>query len=76
MAPIKRSTLEFFAQLHLPLYEAYGLTECGAITTNTASHNRRGSVGRPVIEGSVFLADDGEIMVRQQHLQTTGVPRV
>jgi acyl transferase domain-containing protein/long-subunit acyl-CoA synthetase (AMP-forming)/acyl carrier protein len=72
MAPIKRATLDFFAELRLPLYEAYGLTECGAITTNTSSHNRRGSVGRPVIEGSVFLANDGEIMVRQQHLQTSG----
>lgn len=72
MAPIKRSTLEFFTQLRLPLYEAYGLTECGAITTNTPQHNRRGSVGRPVTEGSVFLAGDGEIMVRQEHLQTTG----
>jgi acyl transferase domain-containing protein/long-subunit acyl-CoA synthetase (AMP-forming) len=72
MAPIKRSTLDLFAHLRLPLYEAYGLTECGAITTNTPRHNRRGSVGRPVVEGSVFLADDGEIMVRQQHLQTTG----
>lgn len=71
MAPIKRSTLDFFAQLRLPLYEAYGLTECGAITTNTPTNNRRGSVGRPVVEGSVFLANDGEIMVRQEHLQTT-----
>ena len=72
MAPIKRSTLDFFARLRLPLYEAYGLTECGAITTNTPTHNRRGSVGRPVVAGSVFLADDGEIMVGQKHLQTTG----
>jgi len=72
MAPIKRSTLDFFAQIRVPLYEAYGLTECGAITTNTPSHNRRGSVGRPVVEGSVFLAGDGEIMVRQRHLQTSG----
>ncbi len=72
MAPIKRATLDFFARMRLPLYEAYGLTECGAITSNTPAHNRRGSVGRPVVEGSVFLANDGEIMVRQQHLQTTG----
>lgn len=72
MAPIKRSTLDLFAHMRLPLYEAYGLTECGAITTNTPARNRRGSVGRPVVEGSVFLADDGEIMVSQQHLQTTG----
>lgn len=72
MAPIKRATLDFFAELRLPLYEAYGLTECGAITSNTPKHNRRGSVGRPVVEGSVYLANDGEIMVRQQHLQTSG----
>ncbi len=72
MAPIKRSTLDFFATLRLPLYEAYGLTECGAITTNTPRDNRLGSVGRPVVEGSVFLALDGEVMVRQDHLQTTG----
>lgn len=72
MAPIKRSTLDFFARMRLPLYEAYGLTECGAITSNTPRHNRRGSVGRPIVEDSVFLANDGEIMVRQQHLQTTG----
>jgi long-subunit acyl-CoA synthetase (AMP-forming) len=72
MAPIKRSTLDFFARMRLPVYEAYGLTECGAITSNTPRHNRRGSVGRPLIEGSVVLADDGEILVRQQHLQTTG----
>ncbi|HEV7860471.1 MAG TPA: beta-ketoacyl synthase N-terminal-like domain-containing protein, partial [Pyrinomonadaceae bacterium] len=72
MAPIKRATLDFFAGMRLPLYEAYGLTECGAITTNTREHNRRGSVGRPVVEGSVYLAEDGEIMVRLDHLQTTG----
>ncbi|HYW73049.1 MAG TPA: beta-ketoacyl synthase N-terminal-like domain-containing protein, partial [Pyrinomonadaceae bacterium] len=72
MAPIKRATLDFFAQIRVPLFEAYGLTECGAIATNTPSHNRRGSVGRPVVEGSVFLAGDGEIMVRQANLQTSG----
>jgi acyl carrier protein len=72
MAPIKNTTLDFFRRLRLPLYEAYGLTECGAITTNTPRHHRRGSVGRPITEGSVLVAADGEIMVRQEHLQTTG----
>lgn len=72
MAPIKRATLDFFARLRLPLYEAYGLTECGAIATNTPAHNRRGSVGRPITDGSIHLAEDGEILVRQEHLQTTG----
>lgn len=72
MAPIKRSTLDFFARARLPVYEAYGLTECGAITSNTPEHNRRGSVGRPVVEGSVTLAADGEIIVHLEHLQTVG----
>jgi long-chain acyl-CoA synthetase len=72
MAPIKGSTLDFFARTRLPLCEAYGLTECGAITSNTPRHNRRGSVGRPIVDGSVFLVEDGEIMVRLEHLQTTG----
>jgi long-subunit acyl-CoA synthetase (AMP-forming) len=72
MAPIKRATLDFFALMRLPVYEAYGLTECGAITSNTPAHNRRGSVGRPLVEGSVTLADDGEIIVRHEHLQTVG----
>jgi long-subunit acyl-CoA synthetase (AMP-forming) len=72
MAPIKSSTLDFFARARVPVYEAYGLTECGAITSNTPAHHRRGSVGRPLVAGGVYLADDGEIFVRQQHLQTTG----
>lgn len=72
MAPIKRSTLEFFARARVPLFEAYGLTECGAITSNSPGNNKIGSVGKPVTEGGVFLADDGEIIVRQEHVQTTG----
>lgn len=72
MAPIKRTTLDFFARMRLPVYEAYGLTECGAITSNTPAHNRRGSVGRPLVEGSVTLADDGELVVHHEHLQTVG----
>ncbi len=34
MAPIKRATLDFFARLRIPLYEAYGLTECSVIASN------------------------------------------
>ncbi|HEX8089319.1 MAG TPA: beta-ketoacyl synthase N-terminal-like domain-containing protein, partial [Blastocatellia bacterium] len=72
MAPIKRSTLEFFARARVPLFEAYGLTECGAITSNSPGNNKIGSVGKPVTEGGVFLAEDGEIIVRQEHVQTIG----
>ena len=72
MAPIKRSTLEFFAQARLPLYEAYGLSECGVIASNTPGRNKIGSVGRPVSDGSVRLMDDGEIVVHRDNLPTMG----
>ena len=72
MAPIKRMTLEFFSDLRLPLYEAYGLTESGNIASNMPQHNRLGAVGRPIIAGSVQLAEDGEIIVCKENFLTTG----
>jgi amino acid adenylation domain-containing protein len=72
MAPIKRSTLEFFESIQIPLYEAYGLTEIGGICANTPAHKRVGSVGRPLVDGSVSLAEDGEIIVSREHLLTVG----
>jgi amino acid adenylation domain-containing protein len=70
MAPIRRSTLDFFAEAQIPLFEAYGQTECGLIASNSPLHNRIGSVGKPLDSASVRLADDGEIIVHQPHFQT------
>jgi long-subunit acyl-CoA synthetase (AMP-forming) len=72
MAPIKRSTLEFFARARLPLYEVYGLSESGVITGNTPTHNRLTSVGRVISGGSVYLLEDGEIVVHKDNLPTVG----
>jgi long-subunit acyl-CoA synthetase (AMP-forming) len=72
MAPIKRSTLEFFAKARLPLYEVYGLSESGVISGNTPTHNRLSSVGRVLSEGSVYLLEDGEIVVHGDNLPTIG----
>jgi amino acid adenylation domain-containing protein len=72
MAPIKRSTLEFFSEARLPLFEAYGQTEVGLIASNSPSHNRIGSVGKPLDRDSIRLADDGEIILHQEHFQTSG----
>ncbi len=63
MAPIRHSTLRFFSRAGLPVYEAYGLNECGPVSCNTPGANRIGSVGRPILPGSVELANDGEILV-------------
>jgi long-subunit acyl-CoA synthetase (AMP-forming) len=67
MAPIKPTTLDCFAAAGLPLLEVYGLTETGTITWNTPNANRRGSVGRAIEDGSVSLAEDGEILVRKRY---------
>lgn len=72
MAPIKRSTLDFFHDAQLPLYEAYGQTETGVIAVNSPSHNRIGSVGKPLDEANVRLAEDGEVIVSAEHPQTKG----
>ena len=72
MAPIKRSTLELFALMQLPLYETYGLSECGSISLNVPSAHRIGSVGRLLPGVEVTLAGDGEIIVRREHATTRG----
>jgi long-subunit acyl-CoA synthetase (AMP-forming) len=48
----------------LPVYEGYGLSECGSVVClNTPSANRRGSVGRPLPHARVRVAASGEIFV-------------
>jgi long-chain acyl-CoA synthetase len=72
MAPVRRNTLEFFAEAQVPLVETYGLTESGPIASNTPDENRIGSVGKPVFPDSVRLTDDGEILVERPDFLTTG----
>lgn len=72
MAPIRRSTLEFFAETGLSLYEAYGLSETGVIASNTPADQRIGAVGKPAPGCTITIADDGEIQVQRQQLQALG----
>jgi len=49
--------------LALPVYEGYGLSECGSvISLNTARHNKPGSCGKPLAHLNITL-DDNEIIV-------------
>ena len=72
MAPIRRSTLDFFAEIGVPLYEAYGLTETGVIASNVPGANRPGSVGRLVPGCRVSIAADGEILVARKAFACVG----
>ncbi|MGE6216385.1 AMP-binding protein, partial [Aeromonas media] len=50
--------------LGLPVYEGYGLSECGSVVAlNGPDADLMGSVGRPLPHCQVTLAADGEVMV-------------
>lgn len=67
MAPIKRSTLELFRLMQLPLFETYGMTEFGGIALNAPGANRLGSVGRLLPGVRVELAPDNEVLAIRDH---------
>lgn len=72
MAPIAPEILRGFRDADVPLYEAYGMTEYGPITANLPGRDRVGSVGRPLVEGSVSIGIDGEIVLRSPYPLTRG----
>ncbi len=64
-APLSEQTAEFFHALDLLILEGYGLTEStGASTINLPHRYRFGTVGLPLPNVRVRIADDGEILLR------------
>jgi long-subunit acyl-CoA synthetase (AMP-forming) len=63
-ATVSRSLLDEAADARLPVFEGYGLSECGSVVClNTPEHQRRGSVGRPLSHVRVSLDKAGQIIV-------------
>lgn len=63
-APLSREIAEFFWAVGVPVYQGYGLTETSPIVSaNYPGANTVGSVGRPIPNVSVRIAEDGEILV-------------
>jgi long-subunit acyl-CoA synthetase (AMP-forming) len=63
-APVSETLLERARRLGLPVYEGYGLSECGSVVTlNTPGANRPGSAGRPLPQVRVRIAADGEVEI-------------
>jgi long-subunit acyl-CoA synthetase (AMP-forming) len=64
-APTPPEVLEFFLAIGIEICETWGMSETSAIATiNVPGKVRVGTVGPPLPNTEVKLADDGEVMVR------------
>ncbi len=64
-APLGRELAEWFADIGIQIHEGYGLTETSpVIAVNTPKANKLGTVGKPLANVEVRIADDGEVLVR------------
>jgi len=66
-APLPQDIGEFFSACGINLLEGYGLTEtCAPVAVNTPDFTRFGTVGKPLPECSIKIAEDGEILVQSR----------
>ncbi|HKS65736.1 MAG TPA: long-chain fatty acid--CoA ligase [Candidatus Acidoferrales bacterium] len=63
--PLAKELAEFFWSVGVEVYQGYGLTETSpVVSTNTPKANKVGTVGRPIPNVQVKIAEDGEILVK------------
>ncbi len=68
-APVAKELLEFFEACGVRVLEGYGMTEsCAAATLNTRTATRFGTVGKPLPDSEIGIAEDGEILMRGPHV--------
>ena len=64
-APLGKELAEWYADIGIPIHEGYGLTETSpVIAVNTPGTHKIGTVGKPLSNLEVRIADDGEVLVR------------
>jgi long-chain acyl-CoA synthetase len=64
-APLGRELAEWYADIGIRIHEGYGLTETSpVVAVNNPLAHRLGTVGKPLSNVEVRIADDGEVLVR------------
>jgi len=64
-APLGKELAEWYANIGIRIHEGYGLTETSpVIALNAPGAHKIGTVGRPLANVEVQIADDWEILVR------------
>ncbi|MGD0790911.1 MAG: long-chain fatty acid--CoA ligase [Terriglobales bacterium] len=64
-APLGLELAEWYADIGIPIHEGYGLTETSpVIAVNTPGAHKLGTVGKPLANVEVRIADDGEVLAR------------
>ncbi|MEU9190417.1 long-chain fatty acid--CoA ligase [Streptomyces sp. NPDC048484] len=64
-SPLNRELALFYSGIGIFVHDGYGLTETsGGITAQPVGREKLGTVGRPLPDTEIQVADDGEIFVR------------
>jgi long-chain acyl-CoA synthetase len=64
-APLGRELAEWYADIGIRIHEGYGLTETSpVIAVNSPHAHKLGTVGKPLANVEVRIAEDGELLVR------------
>ena len=64
-APISASTLEFFASIGIPVFEAYGMSETSGVSTaQELTKVKLGTVGKALPGVTIKIAEDGEVLLK------------
>jgi len=68
-APISPDLLEWFWGIGVPVVEGFGQTECsGVASTNTATENKVGTIGRAIPGSEMRLGPGQEIQLKGPHV--------